>query len=898
VFKIGTSLSPKAIHDAWAAVYEANSILSTRIVCLGNAPLLQAIVKDEISWLEGDNLQVYLEEDAKGRMDYGTPLARYAIVEGIYFVWSVHCSLLDARSQSLILHNLYECLSSKDASLGDGPKFNVYLHHIQATERLENPSSHWQTCLQDADNDTCMNFIQSTPLNHDTMTSEVAHHMLHDYTFPSHLLNPISLIKLAWAYLLHTLSGGEDVLFGSLEINRPDSLRGSDFIRGPVSAIVPVYLKMHEEISLLELYQMIDSQSKSPETIRQSGMRTLLGKDVQLLSVVEAQDEKSQVINNLVEGLELCPKLSVAARHACVFHVKFYPEGASSISISYDNILVTKEQIESIITKLAQIVRNATDAYEYESLIPLNLLSDDCNKKETNSAKRDTKLQNHSIATADDKLARNIATDISKIPSLGHPDMDEYTTLTQAGVDIENLHLIEEMLVRNYDITPDIKRVSLRNTSARQLASYVHQLQSYSSKTSKANEEIEARIELLKGQLQISESSSIPTHQNNTVALLTGAAGYTGIHILRKLVDNPQMTRVFIIIRCKTVSDGIIRIEESAKKAHWPDKSIRALTKLVIMPGDLSIHQFGLDDNEWLKLRNEVDLIIHNGCAVHFLRNYQSLEATNVLSTLQLLQMQLNSERQPHFIYVTGGRSPGSRTDQTMSRILQSCTGYGQTKYASEILLQKAQELRSSQHGHNMQNNPGRFVIVHPGMIIGDSQDGVANIDDYLWRFVAACVYSGHFVYPVPHRKSWLLLSPVDTVASNAVRTNRENTFSRDNITCGMSYDDFWRTINSSLDAPLKSIKYDSWLELVKRDLSDRKEDHPLWTLSERVLSGKLGIVGSTPPKVHQHEQNIEDSVRRNVKYLMDKGFIRQPMSTRQQKKSGDFVDVFKRTGY
>lgn len=87
--------------------------------------------------------------------------------------------------------------------------------------------------------------------------------------------------------------------------------------------------------------------------------------------------------------------------------------------------------------------------------------------------------------------------------------------------------------------------------------------------------------------------------------------------------------------------------------------------------------------------------------------------------------------------------------------------GYSQTKFVAEAVIRRA-ALRSPP-GHS------NISIIKPGLVIGTAQEGVANIDDYLWRLTAANIAIGAFDGAPAHE--WLHLSDATTFARLVVDT-------------------------------------------------------------------------------------------------------------------------------
>ena len=80
---------------------------------------------------------------------------------------------------------------------------------------------------------------------------------------------------------------------------------------------------------------------------------------------------------------------------------------------------------------------------------------------------------------------------------------------------------------------------------------------------------------------------------------------------------------------------GKERLKQSLN-AHglWKDEYA---DRLVPVPGDLAVPLLGIEPAEFERLANVIDVIVHNGAFVHWLKPYKALKASNVLGTQVLL---------------------------------------------------------------------------------------------------------------------------------------------------------------------------------------------------------------------------------------------------------------------
>lgn len=248
---------------------------------------------------------------------------------------------------------------------------------------------------------------------------------------------------------------------------------------------------------------------------------------------------------------------------------------------------------------------------------------------------------------------------------------------------------------------------------------------------------------------------------------LTGATGFLGSYLIKEILERTQSgIRLIAHVRgARDPASALERIQRSLRgNGVWNDKWT---SKLSCVVGDLSQPQLGIDDQTWKSLSQEVDVVIHNGASVHWVKRYQEMAAPNVHSTLEALKL-CNIGKPKLFSFVsstavldtdhyiklsedstrTGQGSIMEEDDMQGSRTGLG-TGYGQTKWVSEQLIREAG--RRGLQG----------TIIRPGYILGDSESGVSNVDDFLIRMLKGCIQ----LSSRPHIVNTVNAVPVNHVA-------------------------------------------------------------------------------------------------------------------------------------
>lgn len=247
---------------------------------------------------------------------------------------------------------------------------------------------------------------------------------------------------------------------------------------------------------------------------------------------------------------------------------------------------------------------------------------------------------------------------------------------------------------------------------------------------------------------------------------LTGSTGYLGAFIVRELLERETKIKIIAQVRAKSVEHGMERIKNSSiAYGLWKDSYADAITPFT---GSIEEKQFGLSNEEWAKLADSVDVIIHNGALVHWVYPYSTLRGPNVIGTINIMELcslgkpklfsfvsSTSTVDTTHYVKLSdsivseGGKGIPESDDLEGSRYGLG-TGYGQSKWVAEKLIRYA--------GDNLGL---RGCIVRPGYVFGDSKTGVMNTDDFLARMMKGCIQLGS----IPNIHNTVNMVPVDHVA-------------------------------------------------------------------------------------------------------------------------------------
>ncbi|XXH02496.1 hypothetical protein Hte_008872 [Hypoxylon texense] len=184
-------------------------------------------------------------------------------------------------------------------------------------------------------------------------------------------------------------------------------------------------------------------------------------------------------------------------------------------------------------------------------------------------------------------------------------------------------------------------------------------------------------------QLPQPQATRRPESRSSLIVALTGATGFLGTHVLQHLVDSGEVAEVHCLA---------IRRDDQGSPRHVRIRS----SKVLEYPGDLNNPLLGLSAADFQSLIDRVDLVIHNGADVSFLKTYHSLRRANVVSTRTLCELAIPRRVPLHFVSTASVAKLASQSVLPEISVLGNepspvtSDGYTASKWASEALLERA----------------------------------------------------------------------------------------------------------------------------------------------------------------------------------------------------------------
>lgn len=241
------------------------------------------------------------------------------------------------------------------------------------------------------------------------------------------------------------------------------------------------------------------------------------------------------------------------------------------------------------------------------------------------------------------------------------------------------------------------------------------------------------------------------------IQALTGATGGLGAHKLAQLLERPNVSKVYCLIRGP---DGFERLQRTFEHLQL---TIHPKEKIFILTSELSAPKLGLDDASYTSLLNQVTHVIHCAWPVNFQLALSAFEPSiQGLQNLLQLSLDVAFATPARFLFCSSiaaalGSPPGALIpEEPIHDLAQaSDTGYGQSKLVGERIVQAA-----------VLDAGANAAVLRIGQVVGGMKSGWWNDKEMVPMIIRSALTMG--VLPeVMGTCEWL---PVDTAARGIIQ--------------------------------------------------------------------------------------------------------------------------------
>ncbi|KHN97498.1 peptide synthetase [Metarhizium album ARSEF 1941] len=229
---LGRHIDVSRLEEAWTAVAKANPILRTRMVLSSSYGLLQAVVRDSVSWMASDNGECGDLPVAFGKPLVKVVLCRAAIRQATQtkLVLMMHHSVYDGYTLPLIIA---QWKTAYDGHVLAPRPVSPFIRYLTS---LPSGADYWISLLKDIRAPAFPALPSKTynpvPDSTETYTSAVPKPVVKTYTSNTY-------VRLAWALTQCYHQQLTDVFFGTVVSGRNAPVDDIDLMTMPTVATIP-----------------------------------------------------------------------------------------------------------------------------------------------------------------------------------------------------------------------------------------------------------------------------------------------------------------------------------------------------------------------------------------------------------------------------------------------------------------------------------------------------------------------------------------------------------------------------------------------------------------------------------------------------------------------------------
>lgn len=286
---------------------------------------------------------------------------------------------------------------------------------------------------------------------------------------------------------------------------------------------------------------------------------------------------------------------------------------------------------------------------------------------------------------------------------------------------------------------------------------------------------------------------------------LTGITSPLGSYIAKYFLANN--VELFCLIR--TDNKNFSNVIAKLRRNSLTDQEI---SRLNLVEGNLNEEHFGLNQDLYDQIANEVDAVLNCAAFVNHVFSYEQLKNTNVYGVWRCIELAY-TKRYKYVIHISAlsilnvlkeNTTQEDFIDIADCQPLSEISGYNLTKLVSELCLN---ELRTA-------SNSSIIQIYRPGLIGGDSITGNHNYEDnHLLLLIKSCLQMS--IAPICDIS--LNIIPVDCAAKFIVKSVLDNKANKDQIVynirndSSLKFTNFLQFFAQRLNTQVKFVPFLEW---------------------------------------------------------------------------------------
>ncbi|PYH46508.1 nonribosomal peptide synthase [Aspergillus saccharolyticus JOP 1030-1] len=361
VYKLPAEIDLARFRAAWESVANTTEILRTTIVPTDTSGTYQVVTKSSIDWRYPTNVEKYLAADAQQTMQYGDPLARYALIpsiKGATFVWTAHHALYDGWSLPLLWKRVEEAYHNNGMSQPHVAPFNRFIAHLQDMEAGAT-NDFWKSYLSSSNPPK---FPQLPSQTYQPRVNNIHHHEFGLKGSTSSDVTASTLIRTAWSILMCQYSdAGDDVIVGVTVAGRNVDIPAVAEMAAPTITTIPVRVQMDRDETVADLLNKVQTQTIEMMPYEHAGLQNIakINRECRLacvfqnLLVVQPEEDEGNISSLGIQKIQ-SPDVGIYT-YALVVQCLLRGDKVG-VQVDFDDRVLSSWQVERICSQLEHIV--------------------------------------------------------------------------------------------------------------------------------------------------------------------------------------------------------------------------------------------------------------------------------------------------------------------------------------------------------------------------------------------------------------------------------------------------------------------------------------------------------------------------------------------------------------
>ncbi|CAG8585811.1 39686_t:CDS:2 [Gigaspora margarita] len=312
---------------------------------------------------------------------------------------------------------------------------------------------------------------------------------------------------------------------------------------------------------------------------------------------------------------------------------------------------------------------------------------------------------------------------------------DGETSFFSIGLDSLSTTKLRAILQKQFPIINLPHDVIFEYNTFQSLTQYLTKelLKISSPQSQNAEDEFKAKLQALKNEVDsyiqkysttdkfppvanFNKINEVINKERGETVLMTGVTGSLGSFILRDLLNNPNVLKIYCLVRASDENHGWSRLKDSFVQRNL-DTSLLSKERVIILPSDLSDSKFGQTEKIYSNLVQEATQIYHVAWRLDFNSKIEAFERDSIAGTVHLLMLAHEAythHKNVHFNFTSKDELPHDISNAMLN-------GYGLSKFITENVCAEWSRKISL-----------KLDIHRVGQVSGDSVTGVWNTREHI----------------------------------------------------------------------------------------------------------------------------------------------------------------------